>query len=942
MMKNAVILIALLFLAGNIFAQSTQKPLTLDDILKWERITETVISNDGKFIVYKQEPWKGDPTLKITTPQGEEIASVKCGTDAKITSDSKFVVFTLKPAEDTIRQLKLKKTKKEDLPINKLAVFNIETRKIDTTEKLISVKVPEKWAGWIAWQTDAPKDTIKKAKAEAEGKAKAEAKAKEDEKVYPLFVKNLKTGVTNEFPAVSNYLFAEEKEALFFISEGKDSTFEAGIYVINLPENSTQKIFDGKGKFKELTIDKTGEKIAFIGNTSTEKKKNDPKYNLYYWNKTEKASKILNNANASIPEKWEISENGRLSFSENGNRLFFGTAPIKPEKDTTVLDEEIPVLDIWHWNEEVLQSAQIVNKNRDMKKAYLAVFHLDSEKAVQLETPVFSGIRQIKKDDSDKLLAWSNRPYAVQSMWEGSPVRNDFYLVDIQTGVAEMIKKDIRATPQVSPEGKYLYWYSAVDTSWNTFNIETGKEFKITSPANVQCADEINDIPNFPDSYRTAGWTKNDESLLVYDRFDLWKVQPENQEKPVNLTQNGRQKNISYRLVKFDEERGSGRFGGGDEKGIDIEKPLFLTGHNEITRADGYYLLDLNKKAEPKELISGNFKLNTPKKAKDEEVLVFSKEDFQTYPDLIATDLSFKKQQQISNAAPQQKDFIWGTAELVSWTSLDGRKLEGTLHKPENFDPTKKYPMIVNFYEKSSQELFSYRMPEIGRSTIDYHYYTSNGYLVFNPDIYYKEGYPGEDAFNCVMPGVTALIDLGFVDEKHIGAQGHSWGGYQVAYLATRTNLFAAIESGAPVVNMISAYGGIRWTSGLNRSFQYEHTQSRIGKSIWESPLRYIENSPIFTLDKINTPILIMHNDDDGAVPWYQGIEFFVGLRRLQKPAWLLNYNEADHWPTKLRDKEDFQIRMAQFFNHYLKGEPMPKWMKDGVPAVEKGVGLGY
>lgn len=927
-MKNAAILISFLFLAGNIFAQSTKKPLTHDDILKWQRITETVISNDGKFIVYKQEPWKGDPTLKITTPKGDEMESIICGTDARITFDSKFVVFTLKPAEDTIRQLKLKKTKKEDLPINRLAIFNLETQKTDTIEKLISVKVPEKWAGWIAWQTETPKDTAKT-------KAKPEAK-KDDEKVYPLFVKNLETGEIKELPAVSSYLFAEEKETLVFISEGKDSTFEAGIYVLSLTENSTQRIFDGKGKFKQLTIDKNGEKVAFVGDISKEKKKDEPKYSLYYRAKTEKASEILNNINTAIPEEWEISENGRLSFSENGNRLFFGTAPKKTPKDTTILDEEIPVLDIWHWNEEELQSAQIVNKNRDSKKSYLAVFHFDSEKTVQLETPVFSAIRQIKKGDSGKLLAWSNRPYAVQSMWEGSPEHNDFYLVDVNSGEAKLIKKDCRATPQVSPGGKYIYWYNAVDTSWNTFNIATGNEYKITSPATVQCADELNDVPNFPDSYRTAGWLENDEALLVYDRFDIWKVQPENQEKPVNITQNGRQKNISYRLVKFDEERGQSRFGGGDEKGIDSEKPLFLAGHNEITRADGYYELTLNKSASPKELISGNFSLNAPKKAKNSDLIVFTMEDFQTYPDIIATDLSFRKQTQISNIAPQQKEFLWGTAELVSWTSLDGRKLEGTLHKPENFDPTKKYPMIVNFYEKSSQELFSYRMPEPHRSTIDYHYYTSNGYLVFNPDIFYKEGYPGEDAFNCVMPGVTALIGKGFVDEKHIGAQGHSWGGYQVAYLATRTNLFAAIESGAPVVNMISAYGGIRWTTGLNRSFQYEHTQSRIGKSIWESPLRYIENSPVFTLDKINTPILIMHNDDDGAVPWYQGIEFFTGLRRLQKPAWLLNYNEADHWPTKLRDKQDFQIRMAQFFDYYLKGEPMPKWMKVGIPAVEK------
>lgn len=932
MMKNTILLITLLLITEFTFAQSVKKPLTHNNILKWERITETVISNNGKFIVYKQEPWKGDPTLKITTAKAEEILSVKCGTDAQITADSKFVVFTLKPAEETIRQLKLKKTKKEDLPINKLAVFNLENHKTDTVTKLVSVKVPDKWAGWIAWQTEIPKDTAKKAKTETRA---------DEEKVYPLFVKNLVSGEVSEFPAVSSYIFAEEKEVLAFISEGKDSTFEAGIYLLNLTDKSTQKIFDGKGKFKQPAISKSGEKIAFIGDISG-KKKDAANYNLYYWEKTGKASSVLDNTSSAIPGKWEISENGRLTFSENGNRLFFGTAPKKAPKDSTILEEEIPVLDIWHWNEEELQSVQIVNKNRDSKKSYLAVFHIDKQKAVQLDSPFYSEIRQIKKGDSDKLLAWSNRPYAVQSMWESTPLHNDFYLVDIHTGEYKMIKKDIRATPQVSPGGKYLYWYSAVDTTWNTFSIETGKEFKITSPAIIQCADELNDTPNFPESYRLAGWIKNDEFMLINDRFDIWQVDPENRQSPINITQNGRNKNIIYRLVRFDEERGQGRFGISDEKGIDSEKPLFLKGHNEITRSDGYYQLDLNKKAEPKELISGNFSLNTPKKAKDADAIVFTKEDFQIYPDLIATDLSFRKQHQISDAAPQQKMFLWGTAELVSWTSLDGRKLEGTLHKPENFDPSKKYPMIVNYYEKSSQELFSYRMPEPHRSTIDYHYYTSNGYLVFNPDVYYKVGYPGEDAFNCVMPGVTALIAKGFVDEKHIGAQGHSWGGYQVAYLATRTNIFAAIESGAPVVNMFSAYGGIRWTSGLNRSFQYEHEQSRIGKSIWESPLRYIENSPLFTLDKINTPILIMSNDDDGAVPWYQGIEFFTGLRRLQKPAWLLNYNEADHWPTKIRDKVDFQIRLAQFFDHYLKGEPMPKWMKDGIPAVEKGIDLGY
>ena len=258
------------------------EPLTHDDILKWERITETEISNDGKTIVYKLEPWKGDPTLKITTPKAKEIVSVNCGTNAQITSDSKFVIFTLKPAEETIRQLKLKKTKKEDLPINKLAIFNLKDYKTDTIDELISVKVPEKWAGWIAYQTKAPKDTTKK--------EKGEKKSKDEDKVYPLYIRNLNSGERFEFPAVNNYEFAEEKEALVFISEGKDSTFDAGVYHIDLAENKTQKILDGKGKYKQLTIDKTGEKVAFVGDISKEEEKEmQSNYSLYYWHNSGKS-----------------------------------------------------------------------------------------------------------------------------------------------------------------------------------------------------------------------------------------------------------------------------------------------------------------------------------------------------------------------------------------------------------------------------------------------------------------------------------------------------------------------------------------------------------------------------------------------------------------------------------------------------------------------------
>jgi dipeptidyl aminopeptidase/acylaminoacyl peptidase len=213
---------------------------------------------------------------------------------------------------------------------------------------------------------------------------------------------------------------------------------------------------------------------------------------------------------------------------------------------------------------------------------------------------------------------------------------------------------------------------------------------------------------------------------------------------------------------------------------------------------------------------------------------------------------------------------------------------------------------------------------------------------VFTPDIVYKEGYPGKSAENSIIPGTISLIEKGFVDEKKMAIQGQSWGGYQVAHLVTRTNMFAAAGAGAPVSNMTSAYGGIRWQTGMSRQFQYEKTQSRIGATLWERPLYYLENSPLFKIPDINTPLLIMHNDNDGAVPWYQGIEMFVGMRRLSKPVWMLNYNGEAHNLVQRVNRKDLSIRLSQFFDHYLLDEPMPKWMAEGVPAIKKGSDWGF
>ena len=305
----------------------------------------------------------------------------------------------------------------------------------------------------------------------------------------------------------------------------------------------------------------------------------------------------------------------------------------------------------------------------------------------------------------------------------------------------------------------------------------------------------------------------------------------------------------------------------------------------------------------------------------------------------------FQKATKVTDANPQMKEYNWGTAELVKWYAYNGRLTEGVLYLPEDLDPTKKYPMLVVFYERNSEELYAHYTMEPSWSWVNYPFYVSRGYVVFVPDVHYAPGIPGESAYNYICSGVEELCDrFEFIDRDRIGIDGQSWGGYQTSYLVTRTDMFACAGSGAPVSNMTSAFGGIRWGTGDSRQGQYELGQSRIGRTLWEAPQLYIANSPLFYADRVNTPLLIMHNDDDGAVPWYQGIEYFMALRRLEKPVWMLQYNGEAHNIRARKNRKDITIRLQQFFDHYLKGEPMPEWMKNGIPMTRKGqeMGTGY
>lgn len=880
------------------FAQNTSKSLTVDDLVTWQRITDREISDNGKWVACKMEPWEGDATVYLYAAQGQETATFSPADKFAFSTSSGYLVVTQTPGKSTVDSLKVLKTKEDKMPMNTLVIYSVAGKK-ETIDSLKTFKLADE-ADWIAYQRGRKDST--------------------------LYVRSLDGSKTFQFPTVTDFQFAKKSGMLYYTSAAEG---EAGIFTLNPEKGSPALIKEGKGVFKQTTFDEKGERLAFL--YCADKDSSYKALSLWLSEHNAPAKEIATRGNKAFPAEWVINENGMLQFSKSASRLFFGTSPEPRQKDTTQLAENRPNVQVWSWDEPVQYTVQNYNKEKDLKKSYQAVYNLGNGSIFQLANEELPNIQLGNEGDAALALLSTSRPYSLSSMWEAR-TRSDYYTVSLDNGERKQIAQADYGRFRLSPQGKYAYWYGETDSCWYTIALAEGKRYRLTTPESFPAWDEENDVPNHPYAHGAAGWTANDQNLLIYDRYDIWKFDPTAATSPINLTVNGRKEKLSYRLEQLDKEA---RF-------IDLGKPQLLKGFNETTKGYGFYNARLSAPAAPKTLLAGNYMLRSINKAKNTDDVIYTMETFQQYPDIHYSTLAFKKSVQLTHGDKQQEGFIWGTAELVSWISLDGRPLEGVVYKPANFDPNKKYPMMVNFYERNSETLYNYRMPEPHRSTIDYHLYNSNEYVIFNPDIRYVDGYPGESCYNCLMPGITMMIAKGYINEKGIGAQGHSWGGYQVAYLATRTNLFSAIESGAPVVNMFSAYGGIRWGSGMARSFQYEHTQSRLGATPWSSPLRYLENSPLFTMDKVQTPILIMHNDADGHVPWYQGIEYFVAMKRLGKPCWLLNYTGEPHWPMHMANRIDFQRRMFQFFNHYLKNQKMPKWMSEGVPAVEQPFELGY
>ncbi len=954
----------------------------------WESIAERQISDNGEWVSFTVTPQEGDARLMVMKADGSNKLEVPRGYNVRFTSDSRFAVFMIRPTYAETREARIKKKRPDDMPKDSIGWLSLGSTEVKKVARVRNYRIPEE-KSLLVYHSEKPlPDTTKKlAPAAPKTDPKLDSakrvidslqavinglpeKVKKkyldgadedfvfDEELWEsmdadepttgrgtpnevggdLVVVDLVAGSQKIFKNVMEYTVDSIGGKFIAVETGKigrDSLAKARIVLIQTATGNADTLTKEINDAKFMRFDEAGLQLAFVAETDSSAKAFQKFYKLYYHKIGQSGVRMVADRNAQGKKSgWTISENAAPRFSKSGQRLFFGVAPVLPLKDTLKPEFERVSVDIWHYQEDYLMTQQLYNLNRTLNRSYLAVFYPENGNLVQLADETLETVQTGQDGDLPVFVGSDNRSYRVESQWTGSG-KSDYYTVDPSTGARTLVVKGLEGQAQLSANGKYIAWYDRKARHYFTWS--NGMSRNISSKVKFALWDESHDSPSDPGPYGQMGWHDRDEALYVYDRYDIWKLDPMGVKAPECITAGeGRKNTTVLRFQRLDAE---------EERSISDGQTILLTSFHEKNKRAGMLFHKIGKKMNPIDPRQSHpVAFSGIRKAKNVNVIIGGVEDATKSADFrVLNNMENNPAQRMTSATglyqpnPQQSSYNWMTAELIEWKAYDGKMTQGILYKPENFDPTKKYPMIAYFYETLSDGIYRYLPPAPTPSRLNIPFFVSRGYLVLAPDIHYQTGQPAQDAFNYIVSGVRHVVKMGIADSTRLGIQGQSWGGIQVAQLITMTPLFKAAWAGAPVANMTSAYGGIRWESGVNRQFQYEKTQSRIGATLWERPDLYIKNSPLFALPKVKTPLVIMANDADGAVPWYQGIELFTAMRRLQKPVWMLNYNGEAHNLVERKNRKDIQVREQQFFDWLLKDAQQPKWLKEGVPAIMKG-----
>ncbi|MCX6153486.1 MAG: prolyl oligopeptidase family serine peptidase [Candidatus Kapabacteria bacterium] len=912
-----LIIISLLF--QNSTAIAGKQKFTIEDAMKFKTLSSgSSISDDGNWAAYCVSMDRGNPTAYLQSLKDSVKFTIEKGSRVIIAKKSNFAAITLKP--DAIETENLKPS--DDKLKNGMALINLQTGKLKKFENIGSYLFSND-SKWIAYKVDAPKAKDAKDSKDEKNKKKILGSL--------CILRHLESGTEINISNVNEFQFDTLSKYFFYIVSEKNGKND-GVYFRDLNQNfcpetvihSTENTLYGNicWNMQNNILAYTSSKLENNG---------DPKETILKFFYME--SKLMENAILAdkTPKGWFIPYTNTLKWSEDGQRLFFGFKPVlekysedKPESKysdsnfyniDTILKRT--TLQIWHSKDLTINSNQKTTWKQHKDKIYNAVYHLKGQNFVQLADSACDDVLTV--DNPDYTIGRADLPFRRESTWNTN--FSDLYLISLKDGKRKKIATHIKEEySTISPHGKFVAYFAK--KQWMMYHIEDDTTVTATKLCVNAFWDEDNDVPNEAPPYGYLGWMDDDLSFFVYDKYDVWRLYNDKGGTLLSLSgADGRSYKHIIRIANLEP----------DKKYFTEKDTMLVVAFNEEKKDFSFYYVEPKVLGVAPLLELKGVRVNPVAYSKGTKKILFTKEAYDTIPELWVTNFSFKDVRQLTNLNEQLDNFNWGKTEHISWKSPGYKELEGYIIKPGNYDPKKRYPVITYYYERYSDRLNYWVNPYIGHRPC-FPIYSDDGYVIFVPDIRYHAGRPGYDAVDALVSGAKKLVEMGIADSNAIGLIGHSWSGYQTSFAITQTNYFKAAVAGAPVGNMTSAYSGIRLESGLARQFQYEREQSRIGGNLWDSLQAYIKNSPVFQAQGVKTPLLIMFGDEDPMVPWQQGIELYLAMRRLNKDCIFLQYEKEPHWPNKYYNRIDYAIKMKQFFDAHLKNAEQPDWMKNGKP----------
>ncbi len=930
-----------LFFAVTIFAFGDDlKPIQLPDIMAWKRIQNAAVSNDGQWFAYKISPNEGNSEVVIRSlkdgketrfPIGEQPRIEPSFSapppppprDLQISDDSKWVAFLEYPTAKEAKALK-----KQRKPIqSRLMLVELSTGNKKEFEKIRRFAFGGERSSAIAMHRYAPAPPTPPAPLPA-----ANPQSNEDRpQGSDLIVYGLRAESELNFGNVSEFAFDKKGNWLAWIVDAQDKAGN-GIQAMNMETGAILPLDSAKASYKGISWTEKGDALATVRGVE-DKAWEDKLYSLVAFKNfgAAKPEKIVfdPSKDKSFPQSMTISPNRNPFWLADLSEVAFGIHEMRPKKKGAASDEKAeaqpadddpdkPDMVIWHWKDKRLQPMQQVQENQDKNFSFLCVYRPSDQKFVRLAD---EDVRSVNLSAEYKFAMGTDiRNYELEANLDGKRYE-DVYAVNLQTGERKLAIKEARYVFGASPDGTRVLYYD--DGTFYTFDLANGKSYNVTKSIPTSFIDTEDDHNVVKPPRRPLGWSADSKYVLLSDGWDIWKASAQGGEG-VNLTGNGKKDKIRYQVhFRLDP----------DEKGIDLDKPQYFSAYGEYTKKGGIGVIE-PRKAGIQMLHWDDAHYQTILKAKNADVYLYTRETALDFPNYYLSNAKLENGQRITDANPQQKNFAWtpGT-RLIEYTSDKGDKLQGTLYLPANYQQGKTYPTIVYIYEKLTQGTNVY--PNPGYNGFSTSFYTSNGYAVLTPDIVYKVNDPGMSAVWCLVPAVKAAIATGVVDPKRVALHGHSWGGYQTSFTVTQTNIFHAAIAGAPLTDMIAMYNAVYWNSGSANQPIFESSQGRFTSGPWDNLEAYQRNSPVYHAKNVQTPLVILHNDKDGAVDWTQGIEYFNTLRRLGKPVAMLQYKGENHGLRKPENMKDYTVRMKEFFDYQLMDRQPPKWWTEGVPLLK-------